>query len=175
MNVLTKCRSIAKVVKRSTIISEFIRTEQQLSKYKLTIRHDCKTRWNSTFVLTHSLIQLKHYVIKLFSEKRSFKLRKDQMDKLMSIELDYENWELLSSLNYVLKPFFFATTVISGKNYPSIGLCYYAIYRIKYFCANNDNSNEQIKNFKKLLLDKLNKYFFNDYEQLQYLQVRNSW
>jgi hypothetical protein len=172
MHVLKKCRSIAKAVKKSTILSEFVRIEQKSSQYKLSIRHDCKTRWNSTFILTHSLIELKHLVVKLFSEKRSFNLRKDQVDKLRTIELSYDDWELLSSIHYVLKPLFLATALISGKNYPSIGICYYVIYRIKYFCVSNDRCNEQVKILKKLLLDKLNKYFFSDYEELQYLQVK---
>lgn len=60
-----------------------------------------------------------------------------------------------------------------GRNYPTIGLCYYAIQKIRFFCAKNDDSDEQIKKMKKMLLEKLSKYFLDDSEQLKILQVRN--
>ena len=173
INVLKKCRAIAKVINKSSIIAEFVRKEQKALKLNRSVNKDCPSRWNSTFVLADALIELKLVIIKLFNEKRLLNLCKEQIIKLSSIELNDENWNLLSSLQYVLKPFFFATSMMSGKNYPTIGLSYYAIYKIKWFCSNNDNCNEQIKKFKKMLLDKLNQYFHNDDEQLQQLKVRN--
>ncbi|CAF4103035.1 unnamed protein product [Rotaria sp. Silwood2] len=139
-------------------------------KTNKNVNNDCPTRRNSTFVLIDAIIDLKHVIIKLFTEKWSLNLRKDQVIKLAKLELTIENWDLLSVLRFVLKPFYLATKMMSGKEYATIGLSYYAINEIKCFCAKDDKCSEQSKTFKKLLADKLNKYFFCDSAQFQYLQ-----
>ncbi len=173
ISLLKKCRAIASIIKRSSIISEYFRKERKSIKSDKTVRGDCKSRWNSTFTLIHSLIDLKNLIIKLFSDKRSLKLRRDQIIKLTTIELNSEDWELLNSLDEVLKPFFLGTELMSGARYPSIGICYYSIQKLKSFCTKDMDCDEQTKKMKKMLLDKLSKYFHDDYNQLQHLQVRN--
>lgn len=170
-SVLKKCRAISKVMKQSLILSDYFRKEKELAKCDKNIRTDCKSRWSSTHILISSFIILKNLIIQLFSNKKSLKLRHDQTQKLSSLELTIEDWELLSSLNEILEPFAVATELISGKNYPTIGLCYFAVNKIKCFCMNNDNHDEQIKKMKKLLLEKIKKYFYDDHEQMQHLQV----
>ena len=93
------------------------------------------------------------------------------MTKLTEIEFDSKDWELLTSLKELLRPFFIGTRMMSGTKYPSIGICYHAIWKIKSFCA-KETSDEQIKSMKKMLFDKLSKYFQNDCDQLRHLQVR---
>ncbi|CAF2860814.1 unnamed protein product [Rotaria sp. Silwood2] len=170
VNLLKKCRSIANVLKKSTVLSAFIRAYTLLIQVNKAINIDCKSRWNSTYLLLESLIDSKEIIIKLFNEKRTLNLRKDQLDKLCMIELKSHDWEFLTSLKYVLKPFFEATKMMSGKNYPSIGLAYHGIQKIYNFCLNNKNNNDQIKLLKKLLLFKLNQYFYDDPEQYEYFQ-----
>ncbi|CAF5149660.1 unnamed protein product, partial [Rotaria sp. Silwood1] len=128
-------------------------------------------RWNSTFNLINAIIELKHVIIKLFTDKWSLNLRKDQVSKLAKIELTSENWDLLSALHFVLRPFFLATKMMSGKEYATIDLSSYAIHEIKSYCAKKDKCTEQSKNFKRLLAEKLNKYFFSNSEQIHHLQV----
>ncbi|CAF4497676.1 unnamed protein product, partial [Rotaria magnacalcarata] len=57
MNLLKKCRTIATIVKKSSVIAAFVRKEQLLLKTKKMIRIDCKTRWNSTFLLIEATIE----------------------------------------------------------------------------------------------------------------------
>lgn len=171
-SVLKKCRAISNTIKQSSTLSEYLRKEQKPVKSERSIRIDCKSRWNSTEILIASFIALKHSIIKLFSDKKSFKLRSDQTEKLTAIELNAMDWDLLASLEKVLQPFLIATTMMSGKHYPTIGLSYYAIERIKSFCARNNDSDEQIKKMKKMLYEKLKKYFHDDAEQLKIFQVR---
>jgi hypothetical protein len=173
IGLLKKCRAIASIIKRSSIVSEYFRKEQKLTKSDKTVRGDCKSRWNSTFTLIHSLMDLKNMIIKLFSDKRSLKLRRDQILKLTTIELNSEDWELLNTLDEILKPFFLGTELMSGSRYPSIGICYYTIQKLKSFCAKNMDCDDQMKKMKKMLFDRLSKYFHDDYNQLQHLQVRN--
>ncbi|CAF2863743.1 unnamed protein product [Rotaria sp. Silwood2] len=112
-------------------------------KTNKNVNNDCPTRRNSTFVLIDAIIDLKHVIIKLFTEKWSLNLRKDQVIKLAKLELTIENWDLLSVLRFVLKPFYLATKMMSGKEYATIGLSYYAINEIKCFCAKDDKCSEQ--------------------------------
>jgi hypothetical protein len=173
MNVLKKCRKIASVTKKSSIISNFIRVHQASFKVKRTINIDCKSRWNSTYNLIDSLIDAKLLLLKLFNEKRSLQLRKDQLEKLTNIELNSEDWDFISSLSYVLKPFSYATTMMSGKYYPSIGLAFHAIKKLKQFCLNDNTDNEHVNELKKLLSAKLYQYFYSDTEQYEHFQVNN--
>ncbi|CAF5049697.1 unnamed protein product, partial [Rotaria sp. Silwood1] len=164
MDLLKKCRVIATLSKKSSIVSNFIRTNQLLFKLNRTLNKDCKSRWNSTFILLDALIDLKPVMMKLFNEKRTLNLRRVQLDKLTMIELNNEDWDFLSSLHSVLKPFYWGTVMMSGKNYPSIGLAYHAVHKIKHFCTNGNSSNNHIKELKKLFLTKLYTYFFDDIE-----------
>ncbi|CAF3997905.1 unnamed protein product [Rotaria magnacalcarata] len=173
INLLKKCRAIATTIKRSTIISEFFRKEQALLKINKTITIDCKTRWNSTFFLIDSMIRCKAILLKLFNEKHSLSLRREHIDKLTTIELLTENWNTVSSLRLVLNPFYLATTMLSGKNYPSVGLAFHAIQKLKHFCSKEDTYQDEIKQCKKLLLVKINHYFFNDLEQVEHLQYHS--
>ncbi|CAF3791041.1 unnamed protein product, partial [Rotaria sordida] len=143
LQVVKKCRAIAKILKKSSLISRFVRKEQDSMKSKKNISNDCPSRWNSTFNLIDAIIELKHVIIKLFTDKWSLNLRKDQVSKLAKIELTSENWDLLSALHFVLKPFFLATKMMSGKEYATIGLSYYAIHEIKSFCAKEEKCTEQ--------------------------------
>ncbi|CAF3829813.1 unnamed protein product [Rotaria sp. Silwood1] len=170
MDLLKKCRVIATLSKKSSIVSNFIRTNQLLFKVNRTLNNDCKSRWNSTFILLDALIDLKPVMMKLFNEKRTLNLRRVQIEKLTMIELNNEDWDFISSLHSVLKPFYWGTVMMSGKNYPSIGLAYHAVHKIKHFCTNGNSSNNHIKELKKLLLTKLYTYFFDDIEQFQYFQ-----
>jgi hypothetical protein len=169
--VIKKCRKIATVSKKSSIISNFIRLHQASFRINKTLHNDCKSRWNSTFSLIDSLIIMKPLLMKLFNEKRTLKLQKEQLDNLTSFELNNEDWDFLTSLHHVLKPFYFGTTMMSGKNYPSIGLSYHVVQKLKQFCTNYTNDNEHIIELKKLLLTKLYQYFYSDDEQYEYFQV----
>ncbi|CAF1545416.1 unnamed protein product [Adineta ricciae] len=165
MKILKKCRSIATMSRKSSIISNFLRS----LSLNTIISNDCKSRWNSTSKLIDSVIKNKNSLIKLFLDKRSLKLRKEQFDKLSEIELSIEDWDFLTSLSRVLKPFACSTVMMSGKNYPSIGLAYHAIHKLKSFCE-SEGENEHIKELKQLLLEKIYKYFCYDLEQFDHFQ-----
>ncbi|CAF4767542.1 unnamed protein product, partial [Rotaria sp. Silwood2] len=60
LQVLKKCRAIAKILKKSSLISRFVRKEQDSMKSKKNISNDCPSRWNSTFNLIDAIIELKH-------------------------------------------------------------------------------------------------------------------
>ncbi|CAF1458616.1 unnamed protein product [Adineta steineri] len=168
MNILKKCRSIATLSKKSYIVSNVLRASSS-NKSKKVISNVCRSRWNSTFKLINSITENKSSIIKLFLEKRSLKLRKEQLDKLSDIELSNEDWDFLNSLERVLKPFACSTTMMSGKNYPTIGLAYHAIHKLKSFCE-ADGENEHIQELKQLLLAKINQYFYSDLEQFEHFK-----
>ncbi|CAM4846973.1 unnamed protein product, partial [Rotaria magnacalcarata] len=86
-------------------------------------------------------------------------------------ELTTDDWVILAQLHLVLKPFFHATKAISGRRYPSIGLAFYLITRLKEFLQHHERKqNLMIKRLKQLLLVKLLFCFERDHEQPELLK-----
>ncbi|CAF1613249.1 unnamed protein product [Didymodactylos carnosus] len=171
IDVLKKCRTIATLTKKSSVIAEYCRQQKELLNLNRSLLIDCPTRWNSTYALIESILQLKALLEKLFSDKRALQLQKTQIDKLISIEFLPEDYDILVNLQYVLKPFFKAITLMSGQSYPTVGLSLFCIEKIKQFLSTDDNNNDEVKQLKSLLLNKLDQYFYDDQQQLSYLRV----
>ncbi|CAF3449859.1 unnamed protein product [Rotaria sp. Silwood2] len=93
MDLLKKRRILATLSKKSSIVSNFIRTNQLLIKVNKTLNNDCKSRWNSTYILLDAFIDLKPVMMKLFNEKRTLSLSQVQLDKLAMIELNNQDWD----------------------------------------------------------------------------------
>ena len=92
-------------------------------------------------------------VISSFSTQRIEDIsNKDEIDKLNLIEWTNDDWEFLSYLHFVLKPFYLATVMMSGKYYPSIGLIFHVIQKIKQFCSNDNTSRYHINPLRTELL-----------------------
>ena len=109
--------------------------------------------------------------MKLFNEKRTLKLQREQLDNLTSFELNNEDWDFLTSSHHALKTFYVGIVMMSGKNYPSIVLSYHTVQKLKQFCTTYTNDNEHMIELKKLLLSKLYLYFYSDVEQYEHFQV----
>ena len=171
-SLLKKCRALISVIKRSTIITLFFDSERKNLNTKRNVCYDVKSRWNSTFMMVDSLLSLREIIEKLFNYKNHLDIKSTQRTNLSRFELTNEEWNLLSDLDFVLKPFFHATKVMSGRQYPSIGLSLYLLTRLKNFLQQHETSQSLIiKRLKQLLLAKFLYYFEHDSEQMQLLKV----
>ena len=124
------------------------------------------------FYLIASFIVLCDVVQRLFPSKHRLQIKQDHLDKLSNLELTSNDWIMLSQLHGILQPFFHPTRATSGRRYPTIGIAYYLIVRLKIFLQNQSkNGNPFPQRLKQLLLNKLLFYFENDEEQLNLLKV----
>ncbi|CAF1509065.1 unnamed protein product [Adineta steineri] len=172
--VLKKCRALVSMVKRSTIITLYFDTERKKKNFKRNLCNDIKSRWNSTYVMLDSFIVLREVIQTLFYFKHHLKINAKQVKKLSSYELSGDDWNTLTALHYVLKPFYHATRVMSGREYPSIGLAFYLLIHLKSFLQNHEKKeNLLVKKFKQLLFKQYVQYFENDYEQMELLKFHS--
>jgi hypothetical protein len=90
--------------------------------------------------------------------------------RLLQFELNREEWATLEHVEQVLNSFYEATKMVSGKNYSTIGLGYFAITNLKEYLEER-TGNDEIDKLKDLLLDQLMHYFENDFDQDELLKV----
>ena len=171
-SLLTKCRQLTTMVKKSSRIKNFFDRAQSTTKVCRTLRIDVRTRWNSTLKMVESFLSLKEIICKFFDEKESLGLRAKQIQKLDRLELNSNEWSLVKILSQLLKPFDLATKLLSAQRYPTIGLCLFVLHHIKLFLEDTDADNELLRQLKKLLLNSTINYIDNEEEQMRILQVR---
>ncbi|CAF4131524.1 unnamed protein product, partial [Adineta steineri] len=170
--LMRKCRGLTSMIKRSTIITMFFDKERKAQNIKRNLCRDVKSRWNSSYSMIDSFLCLREPIEKLFDYKHQLHLQPKQLTKLSSFELSSNDWMTLSHLNLVLRPFFHATKAMSGRRYPSMGIAFYLLTRLKYFLQHHDKKEGLIvKHFKQLLMEKFSYYFENNDQQMSLLKV----
>ena len=170
--VIQKCRSFITMLKQSTVLNSYFERIRVEVGIKRGLPTDCITRWNSTYFLIDSFINAKNLIAKFFGDKNLYDVRRNLIQRLISIELHLDDWELLIDLRKVLKPFYLATNLMSVRSYPTAGLCYYTVKLLfKYLIKDDKNDSSQIKLLKLMLLPQFEYYFISDNEQLNVLKV----
>lgn len=169
--LLRKCRALASMIKRSSILAAFFEKECYKIGSRRSLRADVCTRWNSTLHMIDSFLALKTAICALFVEKHSLDLTGAQSKKLHCLELTSSDWNLLKKLSQILTPFDLATKLLSGRQYPTIGLCLFAIHHLKLFLDDTEGDTELEQQLKRSLLDKMAKYIDDEKEQVRMLRV----
>ncbi|CAF1421677.1 unnamed protein product [Rotaria sordida] len=169
--VLNKCRSLIKMVNKSTNLSRYIDKLKDISKIRRSLSIDCKSRWNSTKLMLENMLKLKSLIIQLHSDKHDLSLTTERKIKLASLELTSDEWRTISSLKKALVPFHEATKLISGQKYCTIGTAFFAIRKIKNFLETNVDNDLFVNEIQNNLLDQLVKYIDNDKEQFDLIIV----
>ncbi len=175
--LMRKCRSMVKMMTKSSILMNYVMNLKKEFNISLSIQLDCKSRWSSTHFLIEVMLLYKKIINKINSEKYDIGLNKKQTTKLSAIELDQFDWKILDMLNIILKPFVEATNMVSGSQYPTIGVAYFAIMQIREFLDDYDTVDNDIHDMniyiqlKQLLLIQLEKYFIDKEEQWEILKV----
>ncbi|CAF3982844.1 unnamed protein product [Rotaria magnacalcarata] len=118
-----------------------------------------------------SLLVLRQLIQKLFNYKHQLTIQSKQVKKLADYELTSDDWNVLLVLYSILKPFYHATKVMSGRRYPSIGVAFYVLTRLKNFLQQNHRKESLMeKRLKQLLLKQFLHYFESDDEQMELLK-----
>jgi hypothetical protein len=170
--VINKCRLLITILKQSTILNGYFNQSRLEFNIKRGLPADCVTRWNSTYFLVDSFINAKKIIMKFFGDKILYDVRRALIERLISIELHHDDWQILMDLHIVLKPFYLATRLMSVRLYPTAGLCYYTVkILLNYLMKDDNNDSTQIKSLKLMLFSQFEYYFCSDEEQLNLLKV----
>ncbi|KAH9686208.1 BED-type domain-containing protein [Citrus sinensis] len=110
---------------------------------------DCKTRWNSTYLMLEVALIYKDVFTRL--------KHRDNQYKHLPTEVE---WELARVVCEHLKPFYTMTEMFSGTKYPTTNLFFPIICEIRLSLnAWLNSSCDVIKNMAKSMLEKFGKYW----------------
>ena len=104
-------------------------------KIKRSLILDVRTRWNSTYKMIKLLFMYRFMITELFQNKTNIYLTKKHHQHLSSLEFTSDCWYMIELLIKILKPLYAATKVMSGSDYPTIGITFYAMRRIETMCS----------------------------------------
>lgn len=169
--ILAKCRGTVKMIHKSSNLTTYVDRLKEEQQLKQCLSLDCKCRWNSTRHMIENLLQLKQLIGQIHADKHELQLTNDGKQKLTSLELSSDEWAVLRAIEQILSPFDHATKLMSGQQYPTIGLALYAIRRIKMFLESYDDNHLFIKAMRDLLLEQIARYIDNDAAQLELIIV----
>lgn len=159
------------MIKRSSLLAAFFEKECYKIGSRRSLQADVCTRWNSTLHMIESFLALKTAICALFAEKHLLDLTHAQSMKLHCLELTSSDWNLLKNLSQVLTPFELATKLLSGRRYPTIGLCLFALHHLKLFLEDTEGDNDLQQRLKHCLLEKMTRYIDDEKEQMRMLRV----
>ncbi|KAI3513058.1 hypothetical protein L1887_20383 [Cichorium endivia] len=110
---------------------------------------DCKTRWNSTFLMLSVAIVYKDVFKRLKQRESKYKCLPSERD-----------WELAKEICDRLQLFYEVTTMFSGSKYPTANVFFPSICEIRYSLVDWACSpNEVIKVMASKMLQKFDKYW----------------
>lgn len=108
--ILQKCRHIVGHFKHSALaVEKLSKMQQQINTPQLKVKQDIATRWNSTYIMLHRLIDIKVPIAAVMSSLPGA----PQM-------LSADEWLAIEDCVPVLKPFDLMTTVLSGEKYVTL-------------------------------------------------------
>ena len=173
--LMRKCRSFVKLVNKSSILMNYVNNLKQEFNLRISLQLDCKSRWNSSHRLISTILTYKKIINRIISEKHEIGINSKQSKKLSSNELDQSDWKMLELIEFVLHPFVHATKLISGSQYPTIGISYFAVIQIREFLEdshdNHSHDSKALHPLKKSLTKQIDKYFIDNEEQWELMKV----
>ncbi|KAE8709865.1 hypothetical protein F3Y22_tig00110328pilonHSYRG00714 [Hibiscus syriacus] len=135
-------------------------TQKRIEKFEEAARHltidcskklslDCKTRWNSTYLMLSVAIVYKDV----------FKRLKQREAQYRSLPTD-RDWELASSICGKLQLFYKVTLMFSGTKYPTANVFFPSICEIRIALSKwSEDRDEVIKAMGERMLVKIDKYW----------------
>ena len=159
------------MIRKSSILTLYFNRQSETLKITRNLHHDICIVWNSSYMMIDSLIIVRPIIDKLYHDKHYLNINYNQIEKLNRLEITSGEWNHLKQLHHVLQVFYYATKILSGSAYPSMGSAYFILTKLKNFLMSNSNDNMTVQNLNKLLLSKMIYYFEEDRIQLDLLKV----
>ena len=168
-----KSRSLIRKIRQSQVLTTFFNSHKRSLQIVCQLSGDCITRWNSTYVSIKSFLEHKVVLLNLFENKSKLSLTSAQQEKIKLLELSSDEWTIIVNLISLLEPFYYAINMLSGSNYPTIGLSLFAFRNIKDFLeSESEEQSDVYTTLKRYLLDSFNDYFNGEDDQYFLLLVR---
>ena len=142
-------------------VSFWTTTPKRIEKFEEAARHlaidcskklalDCKTRWNSTYLMLSVAIMFKDVFKRL--------KQRDSLYKTLPTERD---WELASSICGKLQLFYKVTLMFSGTKYPTANIFFESVCEIRFSLSKwSEDEDEIIKMMAARMLVKFDKYWY---------------
>lgn len=173
--LMRKCRSFVKLVNKSSILMNYVNNLKHEFNVRIWLQLDCKSRGNSSYHLISTILAYKKIINKINSEKHDIGFNGKQSKKLSSNELDQSDWKMLELIEFVLHPFVHATKLISGSQYPTTGISYFAVIQIREFLDDSHDNHSYdwkiLHPLKKSLSKQIDKYHIKNDEQWELMKV----
>ncbi|CAF1384341.1 unnamed protein product [Didymodactylos carnosus] len=170
--IIQKVRNLVKIIKRSSIVTSYVNNLKLQYNVKRSLQLDCITRWNSTLLMVEIMLLHKPVMHQLFADKHLIDIKTEQQTRMTLNELSSDDWNVLESIQMVLKPFYEGTKLLSGSHYATVGMAFFAIHNIKEFLQEPTRDDHTLHKLKQMLLEQLDKYFEHDRQQYELIKVR---
>jgi hypothetical protein len=160
---LKKTRCLVRMVRKSGIVSGFVtkRIKALETNPGVNFILDFHVRWNSTYLMLKRLKKLKCIADEITNNTDAiFGLKAKQRTKLESLHLSNEEWIICDILLNILHPFFEATKMLSGRNYPTLAISFLIQKHLSCFLSNVSNTTTKEKQIKSFLFRELKYHLF---------------
>lgn len=131
-------------------IERFEQAVKQLDmSYTKKLEHDCKTRWNSTYLMLKTALMYKQAFFRLKNREAQYKCFPSD-----------EDWAIAKELCDRLQRFYNVTLLFSGSNYPTANLFFIEICELRLSLNHWITSERaEIREISHLMIEKFEKYW----------------
>ncbi|KAL6142841.1 hypothetical protein ACLB2K_061117 [Fragaria x ananassa] len=146
-----KVRESVKYLKRSGYATQkFNQAKTQLKlKDKKKVKMDCPTRWNSTFLMIKSALEMKEVFWRLSQTDRNYKHHPTD-----------EEWKTAEVISDCLEHFYAATNHFSGSSFPTSNVFFPDICKIKMHLSKWEKSEHEFLRLMAVpMKEKFDKYW----------------
>lgn len=182
-NILARIRSTVKFVRNNSLVQNYVRAQRSIAPNSISpsekeVVLDLRIRWNSSYRMLDRFLSHKDIIKTIVSSPEKIDgISKEQTTKLKTFVFTHDEWDLVYHLHQILEPFVIATTVLSGRRYPTIGLSMLVCRNLASFLQQNSDDDGISSRLKKSLSFHFNYYLNGKVEetQKQYMQVSNEY
>ncbi|CAF1510336.1 unnamed protein product [Didymodactylos carnosus] len=95
---------------------------------------DMAIRWNSSFLLLERVVKYKDALDNMFAFPNNIiGLIEKQKKRLKELPLNQDEWDLLTIIKNILKPFLSSTIVLCVQSHPTLAASYYVYHDLSFF------------------------------------------
>lgn len=148
-------------MKRIEVTQRIDDPNSQSSELKQVVL-DFIIRWNTTYIMLSRFLPMSSIITDItLSPSVEIGLTKEQYEKLRRLSFTRFDWICLTALKEVLYPFYRATKILSGSQYPTLSITYPVVKGLKNFLSTTKDG-EAIENILKHHLMHNFKHYFED-------------